>query len=156
LAVEVVRAIPHLRSEMWGTRRQPNQDKVRFSSDYQTDVILVGTSPIRGIDIHGSCANLPATPEEVETVAAKKTYEYKGRQVPGEPVEFESSSEPFAQYKLADGTVAKVKVVLLEAVRVEGEYNNNGDPIYLFQFQQIIGVMVPPELKRPEPKGKVQ
>ena len=81
-------------------------------------------------------------------MAAKKTYPYKGRQVPGEQVEFEPSSEPFSQYKLADGTTVKVKLVLLDAVRAENEYNDNGDPIYLFQFQQIIGVLTPPELKR--------
>jgi hypothetical protein len=77
----------------------------------------------------------------------KKTYPYLGRQVPGQPVEFEPTSEPWSQYKLADGTELKVKMVLLNVARLD-EFNEQGEPVYQFQFQQILGVVAPEELKR--------
>lgn len=80
-------------------------------------------------------------------MAAKRTFLLEGRQVPGENIEFEASSEPFSQYRLADGTTVKVKVVMVDAVRLDG-YNDQGDPLYQFQFQQIIGVVAPQELKK--------
>jgi hypothetical protein len=76
----------------------------------------------------------------------KKMYPFNGQQVTGENVEVETSTEPWAQYQLADGTTVKVKMVMLEAVRLDA-YNETNDPVYQFQFQQIIGVVAPDALK---------
>jgi hypothetical protein len=67
--------------------------------------------------------------------------------VSADSVEFESISEPFTQYKLADGTTVKVKSILVDAVRLDA-HNASGEPVYQFQFQQIIGVVAPDSLKR--------
>jgi hypothetical protein len=64
----------------------------------------------------------------------KKLYPYLNRQVPGQAVEFEPASEPWSQYRLADGTEVKVKMVLLNAARLD-EFNEQGEPVYQFQFQ---------------------
>jgi len=80
-------------------------------------------------------------------VSLKKTFPYQGRQVQGESVGFESVSEPWAQYTLADGTNVKVKLILLDAVRLD-EFNEQGDPVYQLQFQQIMGMVAPDSLKR--------
>lgn len=78
----------------------------------------------------------------------KQTYDYNGKQVTGEPVTAESANEPWAMYTLSDGTTVKVKIVLLDAVRLDAYNDTNNDPIYQFQFQQIIGVVAPENLKR--------
>ena len=78
----------------------------------------------------------------------KKTYPFNGQQVPGEVVSIEESTEPWAQYTLADGTSVKVKAVMIEAVRLDAYNDTTGDPIYLFQFQQIVGAVSPEALKR--------
>ena len=128
---------------------QINPDLIAISNDYLSEGIVLETPSIFAIPFHDSCANILATPGEGETVAEKMLFPYKDRQVPGESVEFEASSEPFAQYKLADGTTIKIKLVLLEAIRLVNEYNDaTGDPAYLFKFQQIIGTLAPQELKR--------
>lgn len=80
-------------------------------------------------------------------MAPKSAFPFQGRQVAGENIDFEPTAEPFSQYTLADGTSVKAKLVMLNAARLE-EFNDNGDPFYQFNFQQIIGVVVPPELKR--------
>ena len=77
----------------------------------------------------------------------KKTYPFNGQQVTGEEVEVEKSTEPWAQYQLSDGTMVKVKIVMLDAVRLDA-YNDTNDPVYQFQFQQIIGVVPNEALKR--------
>lgn len=93
------------------------------------------------------CGNLQAFHDERKKMPSKNTYVFNGKPVTGESVGIESSNEPWAQYVLADGTAVKVKIVLLDAVRLD-EFNETNDPIYQFQFQQIIGVVAPDKLKR--------
>lgn len=78
----------------------------------------------------------------------KKTYMYNGQPVDGQPINVESANEPWAQYTLEDGTTVKVKIVLLEVVRLKAHNEVTGDPIYQFQFQQIIGTVSPDSMKR--------
>lgn len=78
----------------------------------------------------------------------KKLYPFNGKMVPGEPVEVNESTEPWAQFALSDGTNVKAKMVLLEVVRLEAHHEATGDPVYQFQFQQIIGIVAPDALKR--------
>ncbi len=77
----------------------------------------------------------------------KKTFQYEGRSVSGEGVDFESKGEHWNHYDLADGSTVKVKLVLLDAIRLD-EFNEAGDPIYQFASQQIIGVQAAPNLRK--------
>jgi len=70
-----------------------------------------------------------------------------GKVYPGDTVAFESNSEPFSQYTLADGTTLKAKMILVDAVRLE-THDEQGNPVYQFQFQQILGIVAPDSLKR--------
>jgi hypothetical protein len=79
---------------------------------------------------------------------SKKTYHVNGKDFTGENVGVESSNEPWAQYELSDGTTVKVKMVMLEAIRLDTYNEMTGDPIYQFQFQQIVGIFPPEALKR--------
>ncbi len=75
-----------------------------------------------------------------------KQVEYQGKKVQGRSVEFEAKGEHWNHYSLEDGSTLKLKVVLLDVVRLEGVYNN-GNPVYQFAAQQIIGIDAPEELK---------
>lgn len=77
----------------------------------------------------------------------KKMYPYLNNTVPGQSISFEPTSEPFSQYTLADGTTVKVKMVMLDAARLDA-FNDQGEPVYQFQFQQILGIVAPDSLKR--------
>jgi hypothetical protein len=81
-------------------------------------------------------------------MAAKKTYNVNGKQVLGQTVDVETSNEPWAQYTLADGTTVKVKLIMLDSVRLDSHDENTGEPQYQFQFQQIIGIVAPDHLKK--------
>ncbi|SRR5260370_13666787 len=119
---------------------------VTVHSDYQRRFTLDG-KPINTIEINGGCATIAPSPREDDTLTPKKTYPYLGRQVPGQDIEFSPTSEPFSQYTLADGTLVKVKMVLLNAARLD-EFSEQGEPVYQFQFQQILGIVAPDALKR--------
>lgn len=92
-------------------------------------------------------ATLSTELNKAEKMAEKKVYSFNGKMVAGETVTFESTTEPFAQYTLSDGTSVKVKMIMLDAVRLDS-YSDQGDPMYQFQFQQVIAVVAPESLKK--------
>jgi hypothetical protein len=125
---------------------EKHSEAAKLHNDYQKCFYRNG-KPLNTIEMNGRYGTLCTSPREDDTLTPKKTYPYLGRQVPGQEVEFSPTSEPFSQYTLEDGTVVKVKIVLLNAARLD-EYNEQGDPVYQFQFQHIIGVVAPEALKR--------
>jgi hypothetical protein len=131
---------------MPANERKSTVRTIIFHNDYQRCFTRDG-KPIGAIEIDGKCATLFALLTEEYALSPKNTYPYQGRQVPGQTVEFDSTVEPWSQYKLADGTEVKVKMILMNAARLD-EFNEQGDPVYQFQFQQIIGIVAPDTLKR--------
>jgi hypothetical protein len=68
---------------------------------------------------------------------------------PGQPpkdaelVEVNNSSENWNQYLLSDGTLIKLKAVVTEVWRVEGEYDPDGNPVYVVRSGNIVTVNAP-------------
>ncbi|MEO8027778.1 MAG: hypothetical protein ABI823_14945 [Bryobacteraceae bacterium] len=79
----------------------------------------------------------------------KKEFPYQGRRVIGQEIDTVSSNETWSAYTLEDGTVIKMKSVLLTIVRLD-EHDATGNPIYMFTSHQIIGVTAPDDLKKKE------
>jgi len=77
----------------------------------------------------------------------RKQFDFQGRKVMGQAVEFEAKSEPWTTYQLEDGSTVKAKIIMMDIVRLE-EHASTGDPLYQFIAQQIIAVQVPEELKK--------
>jgi hypothetical protein len=126
--------------------KQSAPPKLTLGNDYQRCFTRGGKS-INTIEISIICGNLATLPREEDTLSPKKTYSYLGRQIPGQDIEFDPKSEPWGQYTLADGSEVKVKLILLNASRLD-EFNEQGDPIYQFQFQHIVSIVPPENLKR--------
>ena len=72
-----------------------------------------------------------------------------GQEIEGEVVGFRAGGEHWNEYLLDDGTVFKIKLVLTEIVRLEGQYDPNGDPVYAATHTQVTAVDSPESLKRP-------
>jgi len=51
------------------------------------------------------------------------------RQVEAEQIDFEAKTEPWSTYELTDGTTLKVRVILTGVLRIEGEYDQSGNPL---------------------------
>jgi len=128
-------------------KKQLENEAITLYNDYQKSLNRNGNRPICAGPPQGGCANLHTSPREECALSPKNMYPYMGRQVPGQIIDFDPAPEPWGIYKLADGSEIRAKLVLLGVVRLD-EFNEQGDPIYQFQFQQIIGVNVPDALKR--------
>lgn len=61
---------------------------------------------------------------------------------------FQVGGEHWNEYLIDDGTVIRVKPVLMEVLRVDGEYDPQGNPAYVVQAQMITFVSAPEELRR--------
>jgi len=54
-----------------------------------------------------------------------------GRLVEAVQVDFEAVAEPSTTYTLSDGSVLKIRVTVKNAMRLEGEFDNGGNPVYV-------------------------
>lgn len=63
-------------------------------------------------------------------------------------VEVKKTSEPWTEYELEDGSVLKLRSVLLDCTRVENEYDPEGNPIYLLRVNGVLNVIAPQSLKQ--------
>lgn len=60
----------------------------------------------------------------------------------------DSNGEPWTEYLLEDGTVIRLRSVLVSVVRAENAWNTNGEPIYHWQHQTSTVVVSPDHLKQ--------
>lgn len=71
------------------------------------------------------------------------------RLVDGVEVSVDESSERFSEAKLSDGTKVRVKLSVISAYRIDGEYDKDGNPMYSFNMAPIISIVdCPPHLKK--------
>ena len=77
----------------------------------------------------------------------KVSINFGGRQVEATPVEVNQSSERWNEYLLEDGTVMKMKLVLKKVLRVDGEFDSEGNPVYIMQSTNVSAITAPENLK---------
>lgn len=78
----------------------------------------------------------------------RRKMNFQGRMVDVDIVEFEADKEQWSTYVLHDGTALKVKAVVTEVARIDGVYDQKGDPVYVIQASQIMHVNAPEALRR--------
>lgn len=78
----------------------------------------------------------------------KKRVPYQGKEVDGTPLTPTSTNEYWNQYLLEDGSVIRTKLVATEFVRLDGEYDADGNPVYLVKWTNVVSVESPEELRR--------
>jgi hypothetical protein len=71
-----------------------------------------------------------------------------GRLIEGTIVDVTSSQESWNQYLLSDGTVVKMKPVATEILRIDGEYDAEGNPTYVIRSTNVTSVIAPETLKK--------
>jgi hypothetical protein len=72
-------------------------------------------------------------------------------------VPIQESTERWTDIHLEDGTHLRLKVNALSAVRIDGQWDAEGNPIYLLKSNQMMVLASTPEaLRRPRQEGKVQ
>jgi hypothetical protein len=62
------------------------------------------------------------------------------------------STDRWTEVKLADGSTLRIKVVVVSAARVEGQWDPDGNPLYTVRANQIMTVADSPQaLRKPDP-----
>lgn len=59
----------------------------------------------------------------------------------GSLISVSESTEKWSEFTLEDGTVFRIKPNIVRAVRVDGEYDADGNPAYVLQAQPTVMVM---------------
>lgn len=78
----------------------------------------------------------------------KKIQDPSGNWVEGVQIDIEESIERFSELKLRDGTILKVKMSVIEAIRLDDKKDEDGNPTYILKSQNIVDVFYcPDELK---------
>ena len=72
---------------------------------------------------------------------------YNGVQASGTSLDFEAEKESWAIYSMEDGSTLKMRTIVAEIIRVDGEFNQAGEPIYTVKSTAILNVEVPGNLK---------
>ena len=72
-----------------------------------------------------------------------------GEYVDAVDVPVTASNETWSQYTLEDGTIIRVRQVILQIARVLNRYDNEGNPIYFSKAQPVLSIYyVRDELKK--------
>lgn len=79
---------------------------------------------------------------------------FQGKIVDGIEMEFKAKEE-WTIYELPDGAILRLKPVATSIIKVIDQYDPAGNPIYVVQTTNVMGVSVPEELKEgsEHPKG---
>jgi hypothetical protein len=73
----------------------------------------------------------------------------RGPEKDAELVDVQQASEQWSQYLLADGSVIRLKPVVLEVWHILDEYDADGNPSYVVKSRNVMNVMAPDELRKP-------
>lgn len=87
----------------------------------------------------------PLLPAASPTVSVQLGFDPKG---PAEPVDIVSSKDGWSEFTLADETVIRVKGVLLDVKKMIGQFNAEGEPVYVMQLTMVNQARVPEQLKK--------
>ncbi|MEA2476135.1 MAG: hypothetical protein QOC87_334 [Actinomycetota bacterium] len=71
-----------------------------------------------------------------------------GREVEATIMPFQSGGEHWTEYLVEDGSVIRMKLVATDILRLDGEYDDQGNPMYIIQSTNVTAVTAPDELRR--------
>ncbi len=75
-----------------------------------------------------------------------------GPEVTGTVMQFQAVLENFNEYLVQDGSVINIKLVVTEILKLDDAYDEQGQPVYLINSQNVTAISVPDELmKHPGP-----
>lgn len=61
---------------------------------------------------------------------------------------FQTGGEHFNEYLLDDGSVIRLKSVATEILRVEGQFDQVGNPVYIVSSTNVMAVDAPENLRK--------
>lgn len=74
--------------------------------------------------------------------------QWQGKDVDALEIRFKGVREEWNEYDLEDGSTIRMKLVVTEILRVQGEYDPENNPVYVIKSGNMAVVKSPDELKR--------
>lgn len=71
-----------------------------------------------------------------------------GGEVEGTVMTFRSSGEHWNEYLVDDGSVVRIKLVATEIIRLDDQYDAQGNPVYVVQSTNVMSVDAPEGLRK--------
>ena len=78
----------------------------------------------------------------------RKKIMWKGNEVEAVELHFQTGTEHWNEYLVDDGTVIRQKTVASEILRIDGEFDNDGNPIYIVKSASLVAVSSPENLRK--------
>jgi hypothetical protein len=75
---------------------------------------------------------------------------WHGREVQATEHLFRATGEFWNEYLVDDGSVLRLKIVMTEVNRLDGEYDDEGQPVYAVKSVKAIRVSAPKHLRQEE------
>ena len=73
---------------------------------------------------------------------------YNGKEVDGEDISFSVNREDWNSYQLHDGTELRMRLIVSQVIRIPGEYDADGNPVYSIKSSNMAVTIAPDALKR--------
>jgi len=73
---------------------------------------------------------------------------FNGQLVVATRIPINHTEEQWSQYILADQTVLRMKVIVLEIYRIDDLYDGDGNPVYHIKSTSVASAVPPADLKR--------
>lgn len=73
---------------------------------------------------------------------------FQGRDFDAERVEVSQATERWNEYLLEDRSTLKLKPVVTEVKRLIGQYDNEGNPIYIVTASNVVAASSPESLRK--------
>jgi hypothetical protein len=74
--------------------------------------------------------------------------------IPQEPRQIRKSQELWSEYALDDGSVIRIKPILIDVHRAKNRFNAEGNPLYFLKTAFVINSVSPPRLRKKTGKRK--
>ncbi len=97
-------------------------------------------------------AHAPSPVLTLEMIVERKRMvpDRSGKMVEGTVVDVDKSMERFSEIELADGTILRAKIMVVEAVRLDNRWDDDGNPVYSLKSQNVVIISESPkELRKP-------
>lgn len=76
---------------------------------------------------------------------------FQGHEVDAIEVTFRPKREDWNEYQLSDGTEIRMRLIVSDVFTLPGQYDQEGNPIYVIKSQNLVFVKAPDHLKKPKP-----
>lgn len=81
----------------------------------------------------------------------KRRIVFNNEQVEATEIGFRTAGEHWNEYLTDDGSVLRLKLVVTGVLRIDGKFDDAGNPVYAVQSTNVVSVSAPDELRKREP-----